>query len=275
MKKQVKVIFYTFRPNKQSPLDDRQTVSSLAAIATELPLAERYAGLIFWVTDIETFYCFEEDLNTPINFRESIVSSDTKGIVVAGEDYSGLLATLNALDATSAIGQLVSVFPLGVTYKFDGTVWTWAFGDYSVSTAGEFNAIDNSLKRVGARVIVGSVINIIKSDFSLSTEVIVVSSKPVTPENDRYYLVNGILYYSVGGGFYKIGSASYVAAGIELAIGDTVITHNLNSPYIRGIFWINSLSTLAQLSLTYVDANNSSVNSRTDQTGTIVLIADN
>jgi hypothetical protein len=275
LKKQVKTLFYTFRTNKQSPLDDRIQVASLSTIATELPVSERYQGMIFWVKDIETFYCFETDLTVPVNFRASIVSSDTKGILYPSQSYSTLLSDLTALSPSMNIGSVVGIFPLGVSYKFDGTNWLYAYGDYSADTLIHFDTIDNSLLVAGRRAIIGGAIRVINADFSLSPEVTIVSVAPVSPENDRYYLVNGILYYSIGGGFYKIGGKVFVAAGTELIAGDTNITHGLNSPYVRGMLWISELNELCALSLKYVDANNSSINSRVDVTGTLLIVADN
>jgi hypothetical protein len=275
MKKQVKKIFYSFTINRQTPLDDRIILSSLDNLATELPLNTRYLGQIFWVTDIEDFYCFEADLNNPVNFRQSAIARNIQGITVTDTEngYADLLADLNELQNVP-LGQVVAVFPLGVAFKWNGTSWSYAFGIFNVPDTNSFAQIDASLLATNARVSVNGTLYIVTSALGLSTQLITVQPTG-TPENERYYLLNGTLFIGLAGTLYKLGTKSFVAANTTLNIGNSQITHNLNSPYVRGIIWIESINKLCDLSLTYMDANNSIVNSRVEATGTLVILADN
>jgi hypothetical protein len=264
-----KTIFYNFRLNKGQPLDDRSQISSLTNIAAELVPEERYAGMLFWVQDIELFYTFHADLATPVSFRDAIVTSDKKGFVVPADDYANLLVRLNAINPV--IGQQILIMPLGVTFQYDGVSWNYAFGEYIVDTDETFLSIPVSLRERAATVILGLDDKIILSDGTLSDVVITGSVMPIDPEEGRYYSINGVLYFFLGGVAFKIGKNDYVATNVTLGIGDTLITHNLNSPYVRSIFWINTTNALVQPQQDFVDADKITINSRVVVTGTILV----
>ena len=49
---------YIISSTHAGPVDDKQTVSSIANIGVELPAGVRYKGLFSYVEDIEQYYCF-------------------------------------------------------------------------------------------------------------------------------------------------------------------------------------------------------------------------
>jgi hypothetical protein len=271
IKGQTKKVFFNIRLNQQKPYDDRLQLSSLTNLAAELPLAERYAGLMFWVLDIQALYWFEADLTTPLPFFASVSSSVILGIEVADQDYTNLTAVLNATGPS--LGSVVYVDPLGVAFVWDGSSWKYAWGTYTADTAAELLAIPAGLLKPSSPARVLGNPMVIDDLGGVSSLVTVVSSLPGSLHSG-YYLVNGSLYVAVGGTAYRINDKTYVA-NIGLGIGTTNINHALNTPYVRGVCWITSLNELVPLPLKYVNDNNSTVDSRVAVSGTVVVFAEN
>jgi len=272
MKKiQVTPIIYSLRVSGGSPLDDKTRISSLDNILTELPLIHRFDGLIFWVVDIQKYYCFDIDLTLAKPLSDLL--SETNGLAITSVDYTNLLSDLN--NTTQKLGSLITVFPLGVTYVFDGTVWKYHSGIYR----GDTTTLNNTLKNVGSKIILpNNSVKIFNADFTLSDEVIVVTVLPETIENNRYYLVNGILYFVLGNTSYQLGGKNFIVTAKALVVGNNQITHNLKSTYIRGLFWINNIGgtgRLITLFLSPIDINNANIDSRLAITGNLIISTEN
>lgn len=250
-KKQLKYQNYGFWINGNSPVDGKSRINSLSTLETEIPLDERYSGLIFYVNNISTFYCFLNNLTLPKPLKESILVTEITGISVPTENYTDLLDVLSLLNPK--LGSLISIFPLGVTFKFNGTEWKYAFGDYKSNDL--LFTMPQELLGVGKKVINPSgTIFIINKDKSISPLVIEATELPAQLENERYYDINGSLYYVINNVPYLFGKSFYFNDKI-LTPGVTNIIHNLSSSYICVKFWINSISEFIDINYTTIDSN--------------------
>lgn len=237
-------IFYNFDVTNPIPLDKRFQIESLDVLH---PINRRYSGLIFFVKSLNTYYTYLNDLNNPVPFFSIANSSSTLGLLVEGEDYSELVTVLNSTEPV--IGKQVAVFPLGVTFVYDGTKWKYHSGEYNISNAGIFSTIANSLKSPNKLVNVGTntiVKNVITKDLTLSSFVINLDDN-TTLEDGRYYYKNNSttnLYFCINNILYKIGDQEYLDTTLNVEIGENEITHNLKSTYVVIILRINNINHL-------------------------------
>jgi len=274
MENQTKYLFYGLSRNSQNPLDPRQKISSLNNINDELSINYRYNGLIFYVEDINKLYVFLNDLQNPIDLQTLLTNGQINGVF--SNDYITLITSLNNTNPT--IGSLVTVFPLSVTFLFNGTTWEYFNGIYKVLNDTELNSIPIVLRKVNKDILMGStnpVKYIFKTDLTKSTEIIETTSIPIASqiENNRYYSINGILYISLNSKLYKLSENFYFDINKNLIVGDNQINHNLNSTYIRGLIWINNSITneLFELKIKIVDLNNCIIPSQLNITGKLLL----
>lgn len=261
-------IWYNFDLNQPDPLDARFRIPTI----NDLPILEkRYAGLIFFVIDENIPYIFLNNLNTPVKLFELVNSNNIFGI--NSSNYSTLNTDLN--NTNPGLGTLVTVYPLGVTFIFDGSVWKYHSGEYNVTDAVEYTTIPDNLLKINSLVLVG--INndryiISKDDFALVNEVTELSQMPTEFENNRYYKINSNLYFAINGVFYKIGEQTKLIQNQTLIKGKTIIEHNLESTYISVLFWINDTQTVLRLSeYEIISDNEIQIKSSTNVTGTIIL----
>lgn len=279
-----KYLFYSLSRNSQNPLDDRFIISSLTNIDTELILQYRYEGLIFFVVDENKHYLFLNDLTTPIALQSFISSSNVFGIT--SSTYNTLLTDLNNTSPT--LGSIITVFPLGVSFIFDGSNWKYYNGTYNVTNDTQLNTIPSQLRSEGKLIIMGGTTRYIyTSDLVKSTEVIVDTVIPVSPERNRYYLINDILHYSIGDVVYRIGEKIKIISNQSLVvlnennINDNVniINHNLNSVYISVYFrininnTINTISKMISVDYQIIDNNNIKILSEFIISGDLIVIA--
>lgn len=276
MEKQVKYLYYGLTRNSNKPLDPRFTIQSLLNIDSELKQQYRYAGLIFFVTDENKHYIFLNDVTTPIPLSVFLSSNEVKGLSLL--NYSNLTNDLN--DTQPTIGKIVTVYPLGVSFIFGGANWSYYNGVYNVLDDAQYNSIPNYLKNIGSLVIKQSgTRHIINNDLTISSEVIVTSGIPGILERNRYYNINGILYYSINNNLYRIGEKIFIIENINLGVGETPINHNLNSSYISVLFRINinnpilTLNTTENLPFKIVNDNQIVINSEFSVQGTLIITA--
>ena len=155
-KKNIIEIFHNFRVTKNIPLDNRLIVQEIANIDTELPIKQRYPGLIIFIEDViidnvkgQLFY-FGNDLATPLPLFQSILGVTIKQLTLTENVYGNLL---NSLNATSPLpGNIVLVLPLDVAFIYDGNNWKYFVGVYKVTNEEIFNSIPDSLKNVDSIV---------------------------------------------------------------------------------------------------------------------------
>ena len=279
-----KYLFYGLSRNSKNPLDKRFRISSLSNINTELILQHRYEGLIFFVVDENKHYLFLNDLTTPITLQSFITSSNVFGIT--SSNYNTLISNLN--NTSPILGSIVTVFPLGVSFIFDGSNWKYYNGIYNVTDDTQLNTIPSQLRSEGKLIVFSNGTRYIyKADLTKSTEVIVETVMPVTPEKNRYYSINGILYYSIGGTLYRIGEkikffmnqSLFVLNQNNINDNLNLIIHNLNSVYISVYFRINinnainTISKMIPVDFITVDANNIKILSEFPISGDLIVIA--
>lgn len=268
-----KLITHNFKIRKNIPLDSRFIISSISNIDIELPLNLRYNGLIFFVEDAifgtdtvaGKLYCFEADLTTPILLSSLVTKYLISFVTVTNNDYSNILTLLN--QTYPYPGKLVLIKPLGITVMFDGTSWKYFAGNYSVDNSTVFNTIPVSLREKNRLVIVnGNTQNIILANGSLSPKLIVLTNNPPTIEEDRWYSINGILFYGINNTLYRVGEKITFIDIITL-IGKNRINHGLGSSYVLCFYRINNtenlneLNTIGLLPCQIIDNNQIDVNS--------------
>lgn len=259
-------IWYNFNLNQPDPLDIRFRIATMLDLP---PIEKRYAGLIFFVIELDKPYIFLNDLTTPQDLFGLVNSSNLFG--VTSNDYSTLITTLNSTNPI--LGSLITVFPLSVTFIYTGAAWKYYSGEYKVTDNIQFESIPNSLRKIQALVIFNdNTKHIISDDLQLSDEVILLTQFPQTFNNNRYYKINGNLYYAISGVFYKIGENVKIITNKELVKGNNTITHNLNSSYISVLFWINDTSKIIRLTeYDQISMDEIAIKSSINVTGTILL----
>lgn len=265
---QTKKIWYNFDLNQPDPLDPRFRIATIADLP---PIEKRYAGLVFFVINENVPYIFLNDLTTPKNLFGLINSSNLFG--VTSVDYTTLITTLNSTNPI--LGSLVTVFPLGVTFIFNGTAWEYHSGDFIVDNVNQYTSIPDELLKTGKLVLVGvnKMRYIISEDnYALVNEVTELETIPTEFENNRYYKIDSILYFAINGVFYKIGEQTKLIQNQTLIKGSTIIEHNLNSTYICVLFWINDTTTVLRLTeYDFINENQIQIKSSTNVTGTMIL----
>lgn len=270
--KQVKYIWYGFTRNSQDPLDPRFKISSLTNLNTELKLPYRYNGLIFHVKDINKMYVFLNDLNNPVDLSSYISGNIFFGFENTDQDYSNLLVNLN--DTNPSLGSLVTVYPLGVTFIYDGNAWKYFSGIYNVVDDTILNSIPTTLKKVNAQIDMGANSFLFDATLTKNLPIIVVTVKPNTPVNDRYYSINGIIYHSYFGNWIRISDKVFISS-ILLQVGNSPITHNLNSDVITVDFSFTDLETESKttvpLAFHVYDNNSIIVHSKISLSGELTI----
>lgn len=270
MENQTKYLFYGLSRNSQNPLDSRFTISSLSNIINELPINNRYKGLIFYITDIQKHYLFLDDLNNPFPLQQLLTNSQINGIT--SSNYVNLITDLN--NTNPNIGSLVTVYPLGVTFIFDGT-WKYFNGEYIGTTLTEIVSIPNLLKQSNKLINIGTTKYAFNNDLTISTEIIILSNQPTIIENNRYYQINGILYIGLNSILYKLSEKYLLLNDYNLIIGNNLINHTFNSSYVCGIIWINNviagINEIIPLKIKIVGANKIHIESQYNVTGNILL----
>ena len=277
MENQTKYLFYGLSRNSQNPLDPRLNISSLENINDELPINNRYRGLIFFIEDIEKLYVFLSDLNIPIDLLTLISNGNINGIF--NSNYGNLITSLNNTNPT--LGSLITVFPLNVTFIFNGVNWQYFSGDYNVIGDVELNSIPLKLRKENKLIVMGTNNYIFKSDLSKSDVIISLNVFPITLENNRYYSINGILYLSLMNNLYKLSEKFIFLEGYSLGLGNNIVTHNLNSTYISALIWINNINTIIpteineilDLKVKIVDNNEINLFSEFNITGNLLIIS--
>lgn len=262
---QTQNIFYNFNLNQPDPLDVRFRISTMS----DIPVIEkRYSGLIFFVVSENIPYIFLNDLNVPIPLFQLINSNNLFGITSL--DYMTLVESLNS--ANPVLGSLITVYPLGVTFIFDGNIWKYHSGVYNIDSLEIYDTIPSILREPSRLVTIDENRYIIANDKSLKTEVIDLLTFPELFDNNRYYKINSILYYALNGVFYKIGEQTKVFTNQELLTGKTTVTHNLNSAYISAFFWIYNTNHVIRLTeYETLSVNEINIKSNTDVIGTLLL----
>lgn len=276
MEKQVKYLYYGLTRNSNKPLDPRFKIQSLSTIDSELKEQYRYSGLIFFVIDENKHYLFLNDITTPITLSSFLSSNEVKGLSVL--NYSNLTNDLN--DTEPTIGKIVTVYPLGVSFIFGGVNWSYYNGVYNIQNDAQLNTLPNSLRKEGALIIYPTNVRyVFNNDLTKSTEVIVSSGIPGLLERNRYYNINGILYYSINDTLYRIGEKIFIIENVFLNVGETPINHNFNSNYISVLFRINlnnqliTLNTVETLPFKIVNTNQIMIKSDFVLNGDLIITA--
>lgn len=267
-RKALEIITKAFKITKNIPLDTRFIVNSLSTLDTEIPMKYRYNGLVFFVVDAKIndgtttiisenkidgtigkgpttgnetlsgiLYCFESDLTKPIPLHDLVLRFIIQQIGGYNNNWTNLISDLNHTYAKA--GSIINVKDLGISVIFDGNNWKYFNGIYTINKIGDWNTVPNQLKETNKLVKVGNENKIILSDKTLSDEVIKVDSIPDTPENFRFYLINGYLYYSIGGNVYPVSDKIKIFYNTKLIIGDNTFTHNFNSKLLSTYCLIN------------------------------------
>lgn len=254
-------VFYNFDVENPIPLDKRFIIQDLETLQ---PVNRRYSGLIFFVTELNTFYTYRNDLTIPVPLFDVVNASNINGLNVPDEDYSGLITLLNSVEPN--VGKLITVFPLGTTFIYNGTTWQYHSGEFNTSDDDAFVSIPDILKK--RNVVVNHGIEptiekkVILTDLTLSDEVLIYNVDTEELEPNRFYFseVDAVtdesrLYYCINGVLYNIGSQEYIDLSYDLTIGDNEIEHNLNSAYISVLLRINVISQNSHKIIQITDFN--------------------
>lgn len=210
--------------------------------AIDYPLAKRVSGKIFLVKEstivdgsgntipvTDMLYYFDALLDY-LPITENTLKQLTHSLTYNTGIYSTLLTDLNNLYKFS--GKIVLIQPLDICVIFDGTDWNYLSGDMVVTNVSQYNTVPNQFKISQNITIVNGITKVILSDKTLSDVVIISGTIPMIPENNRYYLINGVLHYSISGTVYPLTNKIKIFESLLLESGENQIQHNLNSIYI-------------------------------------------
>lgn len=270
-------IHNNFKIIKNIPIDTRYLINSINTVDVEIPINLRYPGLIFYTYTQETIYYFKNNLTFDL-LSNLLTLSDIRLLEAPdGEtDYSELGNALSAISAKD--GSIITVVPLNVSFIVKGGDWEYFTGIYNLVHLSYYDTIPNHLRKPEILVNIGNTRYLINNDLSLSEELITLSSPPGIIQNDRYYNIDGILYYAVNNQLYRVGEKLYNSE-ILVNIGNTTITHNLNSTNILHYFRIynnNNIclpnNTLVNLDLKPINNNQVVISSKTELIGNLILM---
>lgn len=261
--------------NKPIPLDCRFIVSNLNNLDTEIPKQYRYPGLIFFVPDTQltigtsenkivgVYYCFENDVNTAIPLHDlslKYIVHQISGI----NDLNTIINRLNN-DTYSKPGNIVDLKDIGIQVIFDGTDWKYFNGKYTLKSVEQWNDIPDDIKQPNTIVeIKPNIRKVVTSSLELSDEIIDAGTDVDNlTENNRYYLLNGYLYYRLNGTNYQLTTKFYILNGYTINKGINIINHNLNSNFVsvKIYLYIDGKTRNIDTDISQVDMNTINIES--------------
>lgn len=247
-------IVTNFDLRTNEPIDIRYEIDSLNK---QVDIAVRYLGLIFITKDTKRIYIYIDNINTPTLLSEFLERDNLNGAKVT--DYSKLHDTLKKYQK---IGKIFTIYPLNVSFIFDGTKWKYFSGDYEVETVEVFNSIPKDL--IGDKVKVHVTkptpkTYITLADGKLSDEIIALGDDISGVINGRFYSKNGNLYYCIDGVLFNVGSRESILKQFNIKNGINKLTHNLNSKNLSVSLIIPKNNTISQVTH-YESIDNNSIN---------------
>lgn len=289
-----KEIPFNFGITKNIPIDTRYLITNLGELTTRIPVSRRYPGLIFFVTNDTPdyqgntgfLYVIDNDLQ-PIKLFDFLMRYIKFGLQLESDaDYGNIEKLLNE-KTYPKLGSMVYVSPIGVTYVYNGSKFVYFAGDYHFTKQSQYDSLPAKFKQPNAVVYIGDTKYVIKNDLTLSPPLLVYNRVDaiLTPyESDRYYLVNGILYYCFEGTLYSIGNKIYLLENTVLA-ANQAIKHNLNTYALKAYFRIHAvtgqtvklnpsdINRCLHLGLTPVDLDNCTIDNAQLVTGDLHIVA--
>lgn len=242
-------IGYVFDPQHNQPLDVRYRVPSLTK---QVDISQRVLGYVFFTEDTKELYIYDKDITKPSKLSDFINRRQINGIEYTA-DYKDLLKHLNEI-GTKIIGSLVTIFPLKVTFVYNGKTWVYHSGEYNVATEALFNSIDKSLVGESKVVIIGGKTRkITLATGLLSDEIMVLDDKPLI--NNRFYTDRGNLYYCISGTLFNVGAKETLIRGYQVNEGKNKIEHNLKAVNLEFIALHGDAMHLIDDEYTVIDEN--------------------
>lgn len=221
-------ILYNFNVDNNLPLDVKYVIES---ITQQIPLHQRHEGLLCYSKEQKSVYIYE-NVNSLVPLF-SFLSREFTG-AINSTDYANLLNQMLLLP-NMGFGDMVTVFPMGVTYVFDNTKFVFRVGPYKFTDISQYNSLSNDLKEPNQIVYINDNKYIINNDFTLSPEVeVIISSTQFV--NNRYYTKEGQLYYFIDNKLYVVGDQIYIDTNFNLTSSVLTVNHNLNTTSPLGIF---------------------------------------
>lgn len=286
------LIAYAFEILKGIPIDKRYCVKTFAEIDEKIKKEIRYPGLFIHVENDENLQDYQgitERIYVCDNSLELVPLNDFVlrylkfGITVSPDEYANLKEKL-LQEVYPTLGSVVLVMPLKVLFYYDGTNFNYLAGDYHFTDENQYNALPEEFKTSNKVVYINSSKKIILSDKTLSDPLIDINEIPSNIENDRYYGMNGMLYYGFEGKLYKVGEKVSVFKDTKI-IGSQVFKHDLNSTHLYGFLRINSVSQsdvkinpdnesfVVRVDFIPQDSNNAKIINSQNLTGTLYIFS--
>lgn len=258
--------------NKPIPLDCRFIVSNLNNLDNEIPKQYRYPGLIFFVPDTQlnigtsenkivgVYYCFENDINTAIPLHDLSL----KYIVHQISGINDLTTIINRLnnDTYSKPGNIVDLKDIGIQVIFNGTKWQYFSGKYTLKSVEQWNDIPVDIKQPNTIVeIKPNIRKVVTSSLELSDEIIDAGTDVNNlTENNRYYLLNGYLYYRLNGTNYQLTTKTYLLVNHIINKGINEINHNLNTHYVSVKLYLETDGKLKNIDADIIQVDTNTIN---------------
>lgn len=231
---------FDVRINK--PIDIRYTIKTLTE---QVDISLRYLGLIFYTEDTKRLYIYADKISEAVLLSTFLERENQSGIVTV--DYSNLLTIMKPFEK---LGKIFTIFPLNVSYIFDGDKWSYFSGVYDVESIDEFNTIPKSLVGDKAKVIVKTPTEksyITLANGELSDEIIELTNDDSDLINNRFYSKNGNLYYVIDGVLFNVGSRESILVQYNVINGINNVVHNLKSKNLSVSLVDESKNTITQV----------------------------
>lgn len=181
-------------------------------------------------------YCFDNKLN-PIPLHDLITRFEIRLLKIdatTNDCYQKLIDKNNADETNSLnhlyskIGNIVFIEPLGIAVICrlinEQPTWQYLTGSYTVLNEEQFLSIPESLRQSNAivNIIESNSKKIITSEGKLSNEIINADYKTDCTENNRFYNINGFIYYCIDGTIIPV-SNKFLVKTLNLQKGDNQI----------------------------------------------------
>lgn len=289
-----KEIPFNFGLTKNIPIDTRYLIKNMSELPTRIPVSKRYPGLLFFVSNDTPdyqgntgfLYIIDNDLQ-PYKLFDFLGRYLKFGLHLENDaDYTNIEKLLNE-KTYPQLGSMVYVSPMGVTYVYNGTRFVYFAGDYHFTSQSQYNNLPDKFKQPNAIVYIGDTKYVIKNDLTLSPPLLVydrVDQIPTPYENERFYLVNGILHYCFEGTLYSVGNKIYFLENTVLAASQAV-RHNLNTFALHAFFRLHvvtgqtmklnpsDVNRCLHVGLTPVNENNCVIDNKQPLTGDLFIVA--
>lgn len=222
-----------FDLRRDVPIDIRFVVNSLKTIDTELPVLNRYVGLLFFDIETKQLYLFEKNTTNYVPIAKAIKDSITTSVTIGGSNW---LEHLDKLQIP--VGQLLYVTNWGITIqKRANGEYKYHSGDFRIDNTTDFDSIPDEFKVVGTKVIDRWGVFQINRQLRLE-DYIYRSISDELPDyrtliDNKIYRIRSQTYIAHNQALILIGNNEFIKADFSIRENTNWIEHNLFTQHLE------------------------------------------